>query len=259
MWEHIGAPGSFGNGWLYLYADGRLIWGRLDPAPTGGWLERRLTPEGVELVRSEIVASGLFDPDQPDPEPNTAFPREVNGGSIQVRNGDRLVYLNHVVPELFSRVADLWLWLPDTAWDDTEARAFVPSRYAVCVHDGGYVSPADASDHLAALPAAAQDLLAAAPRLDMGTLVELDPAGLRPLVGATGSCFDVATDDARSLAGILDDAGAEQLPHRPYDGSEVTYVLTHGTDEVSTPPGFDGVTLTLWPMLPHGVPAFTGA
>lgn len=46
MWEHIRAIGSFGNGWLYLYADGRLIWERLDPNPTGGWLEQRLTPKG---------------------------------------------------------------------------------------------------------------------------------------------------------------------------------------------------------------------
>ena len=58
---------------------------------------------------------------------------------------------------------------------------------------------------------------------------------------------------------MLTDAGVEELPHRPYDGSEVFYVISSGFDENSTGPGFDGVTLALWPMLPHGVPALTGA
>ena len=49
MWEHISGRGTFGDGWLYLYADGRLIWQRGGPdypEPTG-WLEQRLTREGA--------------------------------------------------------------------------------------------------------------------------------------------------------------------------------------------------------------------
>jgi hypothetical protein len=40
---------------VYVYADGRMIWTR---EGLTGWLERRLTPEGVELVRSGAVRFG---------------------------------------------------------------------------------------------------------------------------------------------------------------------------------------------------------
>ena len=52
----------------WVYADGRIIWSRGEPALrvpegatelTSGYLEQRLTPEGVELLRSEVV--GLLD------------------------------------------------------------------------------------------------------------------------------------------------------------------------------------------------------
>jgi hypothetical protein len=256
MWEHIGAPGSFGNGWLYLYADGRLIWDQADPNPTGGWLEQRLTPEGVELIRSEIIATGLFDPDQPPPAPNGGFPREVNGGHVQVRNGDQLVYVNRVVHELFERLAELWSWMPAGAWEDTEAKAYVPSRYAVCMH-GATVAPTGGSDHLSSLPAAARDLLAGARQLHMDELIGVDPAGFAWLKGSTEYCYDITTEDARSLATTLEDGGIDELPGRPtYDGSEVTYLLSVSLEEYN---GNPGITLTVWPMLPHGVPAFTGA
>jgi hypothetical protein len=72
-WEGLSAtlPRNFVRAWLY--ADGRIIWERRpwheDPTagrpPEGanelvsGYLEQRLTPEGVEVVRSSVV--GLFD------------------------------------------------------------------------------------------------------------------------------------------------------------------------------------------------------
>ena len=67
-----------GRGWVY--ADGRLITLRLrlsrlrnqrSDLPeaanrwSSGFLEQRLTPEGVELLRSEIVSTGLFEHHQP--------------------------------------------------------------------------------------------------------------------------------------------------------------------------------------------------
>jgi len=257
MWEHIGAPGSFGNGWLYLYADGRLIWQHQDPAPaTGGWLEQRLTPEGVELIRSEIIATGFFDPDQTPPEPNGGFPREVYGGSIQVRNGDRLVYVNRVVPELMERLAELWSWLPEEAWEDTDAKAFVPSRYAVCLNDDGTASPDP--DVLSLLPAATQDLLSRASQLQMDALVAVDPAGFALEEGSTMYCYDMTTEDARILAATLDEGGVEMLPHRWYDGGEVFYILSKTVAEYNRNP-FNTISLAIWPMLPHGFPAFTGA
>ena len=50
------SPGFDG---LSVFADGRLIW-----AVSGRMVEQHLTPEGVELMRSELLDSGLFDPRQ---------------------------------------------------------------------------------------------------------------------------------------------------------------------------------------------------
>jgi hypothetical protein len=259
MWEHEGAPGSFGNGWLYLYADGRLLWEQLGPAnPTGGWLERRLTPEGVQLIQYEIIATGLFDPDQLPPAANDGFPRGVNGGSVQVRNGDQLVYVNRVLPDLFERLAGLWSWLPTGAWEEIEAKPYVPSRYAVCLHHNGNTAPADAPDGLALLPVSARNLLANASRLQVADLAAVDP-GLMGLQGLNEYCYDVTTEEARTLATTLNGAeGIDELPQRSYDGSELFYLLSVTLEEYNANP-FNAITLAIWPMLPHGVPAFTGA
>ena len=57
---------------LFVYADGRLIWER-HAGPTGvpegakpantGYLQQTLTPEGVELLKDEVISSGLFEED----------------------------------------------------------------------------------------------------------------------------------------------------------------------------------------------------
>src|SRR4029450_13298786 len=47
-----------GPGELTIYADGRVIWPIDDGDP--GYLHMRLTPEGVEALRSRAVSTGLF-------------------------------------------------------------------------------------------------------------------------------------------------------------------------------------------------------
>ena len=54
---------------IQVYADGRVIWsqqigftGDSRTASTTGWLERRLTPEGVDLVRSGAIRLEDLDP-----------------------------------------------------------------------------------------------------------------------------------------------------------------------------------------------------
>jgi hypothetical protein len=54
---------------VQVYADGRVIWfrqagftGNTTTAPTTGWLERHLTPAGVEMVRSGAIAVEDVDP-----------------------------------------------------------------------------------------------------------------------------------------------------------------------------------------------------
>jgi hypothetical protein len=241
MWEHISQRTSLGNGWLYLYADGRLIWLRWDPGPeTGGWVERRLTPEGVELIRSSLIDTGKFDPDQASQDPPGL-------ASVQVRDGDQLIAVNGL--ELRRRLGKLWSWLPASAWEDAEAKAFVPSHYAACMQSDS-VDAIDPTEHVSRLPAAARDMLAGTPELHTNELVNLDPAGME-FLNPTGYCYDLTTDEARELANALTEGGVEKP-----SGNEAELIFI-----ASKPSGDDRseTWLTLWPILPHGVPAFLGA
>jgi hypothetical protein len=246
MWEHISQRTSLGNGWLYLYADGRLIWLWWDPHPISGWLERRLTPEGVELIRSEMTTTGLFDPDQASQDPpGLAY--------VQVRDGDQLIAVNGL--ELRRRLGEVWSWLPASAWDDTQAKAFVPSHYAACMQSD-FVDAIDPTEHVSQLPAAARDMLAGLPKLHRNELVKLDPAGMG-FLNPAGYCYDLTTDEARELATALTEGGVEMPSGREAD---LIFIASKPAgDDRSDPVGVNWTLLTLWPMLPHGVPAFTGA
>ena len=145
---------------VWVYADGRVIWyrGEENVALGGnpleqGFLERRLTPEGVELVRSELLATGLFDDDRV-----IVVRGKGNGfflGYAEARDGDRLVrvsWLNdyNMTPQTQDEgttatvdqvnalrridylAADLDAWLPASAWEARKTRAYVASRYVFC-------------------------------------------------------------------------------------------------------------------------------
>ena len=181
--------------YMYLYADGRLIWWREGVSPEGVVFEQRLTPEGVELLRSEVISSGLVQPpgsDKTFDDPDTPF---MTGGvadpdplafvgSIWVRDGDRVAELfldwayypgdatsqpdaiataeqERAIELLDERLADPASWLPASAWADQEIRAYVPSRYRVC-YGGGPISdrPTVERDRiLEGLPEPTQELL----------------------------------------------------------------------------------------------------
>jgi hypothetical protein len=205
-----GDPGRFH---FNVYADGRLIWQRLGGGTdkyaidyTTGWVEQRLTPEGVELLRSEALSTGLFDNDV----------HLVGGyipysGEVGVRNGDRLVRVTWGGPQagpettatpeqasalkqLDARLADPASWLPASAWEDEQMRPFVPSRYSLCVESAQLVGLARA---MASLPQPAQDLL------DAWDLT------YRESTYSEGRywCSAVTTERARALAEVLDEAG----------------------------------------------------
>ena len=134
------------RGWVY--ADGRLITLRhksdLPEAAnrwSSGFLEQRLTPEGVELLRSEIVSTGLFDHHQAPG--STSSPHDV----IQVRIGDRLVRVQADFPDrLDQQLADPESWLPASAWANRQIRAYVASRYAITY--GGQFQTIELVPHL---------------------------------------------------------------------------------------------------------------
>ena len=111
---------------VWVYADGRLIWQREGDLREGanayatGYLEQRLTSEGVELLRRRGSAEvALFGFPWRPPYPAS--------------------------------------WLPRRAWEDHTIRAYVPSRYAVCYQ--GLLRPIERSEILASLPAPAGRLL----------------------------------------------------------------------------------------------------
>ena len=162
-----------------VYADGRVIWqkwtssGDATVIPRGarrldtGYVQRRLTLKGVQLLQSKLLATGLF-------EHNLRLDVGRNHAWVfhQVRRGDRLVTVDGVPSpdpswkEHFTKatpaqtqalasiekfVADPARWLPARAWADPRIRAVVPARYLL-VFDRGY-------PELSKLPAPAANAL----------------------------------------------------------------------------------------------------
>jgi hypothetical protein len=229
---------------MWLYADGRLIWVRHGDFPYGantrstGYLEQRLTPEGAELMRSEVLSTGLFEQDL---EHRIRVAEDDVRGSIGVRNGKRLVRIEYspggfteLSPEqdaalvtLHGRLADPASWLPASAWDDSEVRAYVPSAFALCFDWGRDRIGTD--QLLDLLPGPAADLLRTK-HLTSEFAVH---------------CYEVATEEARALADIFDEAG-----YRDADPNSAPYVLAYS---VSAPdPINDEIPFSFEPVLPHG-------
>ncbi len=238
-----------------LYADGRLIWWRLGPPenPPGveqrGHLERRLTPEGVELVRAEVISTALFDHDV-----HFVNAHGLYSGQIEVRNGDRLVRVTwgdccdpgsadearemptpeqaSALQRLDARLADPASWLPASAWEDPEIKAYVPSRYYVCY---GAQQGIGLSRVLASLPRPAEDLLRTWGR------TQSEYGGPSPETTFDIWCSHVTTEEARALAQILEDAGIQERDF----GDELAY-------EVQSRDPSDGmdVTVSFGPLLP---------
>jgi hypothetical protein len=237
----FGDPGRFT---VSVYADGRMITERLgDPSGEGnptGLLEQRLTPEGVELVRAEVISTGLVDHDL-----HLTSGEGLYFGDIKFRTGDRLVHVTwgnliwgdvdpdvarqNPTPEqasalirLDARLADPASWLPASAWEDPETRAYVPSGYSVC-YEGGTEVGLDRV--LALLPPAAENMLRAQEKTRMFPYW----------------CSELTNEEARALERILDAAGVS--------GTKDVFGLTY-----SAPGPGGGATrrfsLTFTPILP---------
>jgi len=247
----------------WVYADGRLIWDREGDHPFGGserttgFLEQRLTPEGVELLRTEVISTGLFRHDLA-----LVSGTGIHWGGINVRNGDRLVEVIWATPStlgwqddsarfraatpeearalerLNARLTDPASWLPASAWEDLEIRAYVPSRVAVCA--SGYdpsIAPwneppqVDSSEIFALLPGPARDLLRAKGRR----------------IADDDFCvYEVTTEEARAIAVALDVAGLER------DDPEVWQAYTIDTPEAIRKQGWNQGLVAFLTILPHG-------
>ena len=244
---------------VWVYADGRLIWGDMGNLPAGaptegatGFVEQHLTPAGVEFLRTQVLSTGLFEDDLA----LLRGPGDPGFLTIRVRNGDRLVWLTWAVQENYrvpkdapsatpeqasalegisSLLADPMSW-PASAWEDQDLETFVPSRYQVGLRlfpgqGPGPNLPVGAREW-ALLPAPATDLLR------LGT--KLDPA-----------FYELTTDDARALAEALNEAGLEPLA-MPMGEAVVRYTLEDPYEPGSSLYVFVG------PVLPHGEAVFLG-
>lgn len=272
----------------WVYADGRIIWSeesslssRTIPEGanefTSGYLEQRLTPEGVELLRS--AAADLFDrsrallravpADDPWPEalggPILIVPFEHGStwGVLEVASGDQLVRLwwgdpgrgeywggTTATPEQLSALSridalltDPESVLPSSAWAVRKIRAYVPSHYEVCIHTS---PPKDAAELLSLLPRRAADVLR-----DKGrTGLEADVVGntrederMRVLGRSVEYCSKLTTEEAREVA-----EGLSGLYPNPGHESRVrlAYRLAEGAQR------WEGTSIWFEPYFPHG-------
>lgn len=240
-----GDPGRFS---VTVYADGRMISERVgdysrtdEHRDSTGLLERRLTPEGVELVVAEVVATGLVDRDL-----HLSGGHGLYDGMIDLRTGDRRVnvtwgggpfaYLEGepATPEqaaalvrLDERLEDPVSWLPASAWERAEARPFVPWGYSVCY--GGAPGVEGLSQVLALLPPRAADVLRSRDRRRNAR----SPARVY-------WCSDFTNEEARMLSRIFDDAGLR--------GHEDVFGLAYGA--VGREAGTGEFLLTFTPLFP---------
>src|SRR5215218_9719946 len=200
-----------------IYADGRVNWAIGDGDP--GYLQRRLTPEGVERLRSRAVSTGLFEQDQGltlDYVDNPGLREHgVVRGSMEVRRGDRSVIVvwgedrsavrswaeafvprgletsaasaeqEAEVSELVAFFRDPTAWrLPRRMYVQPETSPFVPSRILV-LYDGGVPD-------WSLLPPRAREVVSA-------NLQRLVPDG----------CQVISADQAREIARALTQAGID--------------------------------------------------
>jgi hypothetical protein len=219
---------AWGKTFAWVYADGRLIWLREDDRPFGanhistGYLEQRLTPDGVELLRSAIIATGVFEHERPS---------DFSPRRIEVRDGDRLLsassgFGRHMGDRDGRKLAALFTdpasWLPEKAWADRQIRAYVPSRYVFCYLAPDAWKPARV---MSLLPVRAKNLLRGnTPRKDSVT------------------CWELTTNDARGIDRALDAADVER--------SRSAWVRGYNVEAPAGPN--EDVFFFFEPVLPHG-------
>jgi hypothetical protein len=278
---------------MYVYADGRLIWWREGDLPAGAdehaILEQRLTPEGVELLRSEMISSGLFDRDlifmggeaEPDPLPFW--------GGMAVSDGDRMVQLQlgwvyvsteelcephdtscegdtimtagqeHALERLDARLFDPASWLPASAWADQGIKIYVPTTYRVCY--GGTKETIERDRLLHAIPGPVQELLEARDAENENFIMYLSFGEWLDNDRIKGYCSDLTIEEARVIVRSPEDAGFEREQLPTYSSSLTGWEDAHATFEyifsVPDPAG----TAALWidPYLPHGPSCVTCA
>ncbi len=235
----------------YLYADGRLIW--LDEVNgTPGFVEQRLTPAGVERVRSEFLASGLFDPGRGflGQEPREYVPQTLGPGGclVCVRDGGRLLErgvrdLTQEEDLLVDHLATLPASLPPTDWADQQITTYVPSKYAVCLVG------ALTRGRQSARPVPSQALKALPPR---AAKLLRGRQATRGISVGEGTCFEVTTANARVLANeLVDEFGAPAPAVVDQFDTKYTFQIDADVNRAH----LKRLGIAFWQLLPDGARA----
>ena len=272
----------------WVYADGRIIWDRRPHYPGGsripeganefnsGYLEQRLTPKGVELVRAAVArllaqSRALVEeiPAGEDPWWGSHDSRVAlvvpadyvsEWGVVAVPDGDRSARLlwgiydagfesmSAATPEQLSALSRVYALLTDpasalpaSAWSVRKVRAYVPSHYAVCIYTS---PPKDAAELLSMLPARAAELLR-----DRRRTPAADPG-----IPGVGDCYTVEAEDAREVADALSGLVREE--------GWGTYWLRWRLDEAPDGTRFpqeNPTDISIEPYFPDGRIPFSGA
>ena len=243
--------------WIYVYDDGRVIFEHR------GWRQWQLTPDGLELLRAGIIASGVLGPSR------YAEPQEIGSGAfVQLRIDGVLTAAwqpprtaDHEV-DAFNRVimqlSSFDDWLPTEAWAQPATVAYVPPGYAVCASGDDTSFPGVFDAVLPHLPEDAAALLAAGPRFD-----SIDPqtdayaANKSSLSSNIVGCRHLTPAQAQSVVDTLIRAGwgVESLP--PPGGERVVLNERERIDMFllsTTLPRGGWLAVGFVPILPHGVP-----
>jgi hypothetical protein len=190
--ELIGDYQHRGIGWVYVYADGRVLWSFLGPT-----YERRLSPAGVDLVRSGAIEPSGF---------------------------------------LGACLACAGPALPAGSWADTEIRQYVPSRYAMCHFELTRFQLSRFLDRLPSFAKEILRGKQQPYRGFTDTIVDAGgPA--QPELQPRIDCWEVTTGDARALDEVLSDAGFDAWRSTPDGVVAFVPPadLGHGTDLWFTP------------------------
>jgi hypothetical protein len=225
--EHFGHTG---NDWVIsVYDDGRILapgTAAFEYEPDAWMLVRRLTPEGVDALIAEIVATGLFESDgsyDPVLLPGAEHPGrgasgyrihlvreagEVDVGWVSLWGDDDLYYEpspeREQLDALGARLLDLDTWLSDSAWAERDRCVYEAQAYQVVVQtpqpQGGSLDdlPVDVAD--IEWPPGGEILSWGEPFSAPGTTPDID-----------GRCGGLPRMAVASLLDYLVDAGAESL------------------------------------------------
>ena len=225
-------PDGHGNGNVWLFEDGRLIVEREKDLPQGatdrqtGYLERCLSPAGVERLRRYVVQEGRL------------LTERGRDFWLRVRAvaGGPLIDLDHGSVDS-DRLFDPESWLQESDWVDRRYQPYVSTTYAFCADASGQpgTPPAD----LVRIPRRVADYLRPLPWTEF-------PTQFRAL-----RCATFSTAQARDLVRVFD----EEWFKPDYRGEPAVLdvgLLWRETSTVTESNRNGALVVSIEPVLPDG-------